>query len=216
MRIHTCMQNARIGGGTSIFPLLLPEQDQSRMSIILRYFKPPLPLYECESLLTHTHSSPPLSRFTLNFFELEIFSDDAARPKIKSHENLSNENFANEKKANYGMCALLYAHTKDSPTARHPSLQVSATSLQVEKSLNSRVVVYTDCIIIYEYSRASFYPRSRREKQLRIYVSKASPLCSTESSAAMDVIRQIEKEGVKVLKNVKEIGCVLGKVLMEQ
>ena len=24
-------------------------------------------------------------------------------PKIKSHENLSNENFANEKKANYGM-----------------------------------------------------------------------------------------------------------------
>ena len=51
----------------------------------------------------NAHSSPPLSRFTRNFFELEIFSDDAARPKIKSHENLSNENFANEKKANYGM-----------------------------------------------------------------------------------------------------------------
>ena len=55
-------------------------------------------------IFINAHSSPPLSRFTRNFFELEIFSDDAARPKIKSHENLSNENFANEKKANYGKC----------------------------------------------------------------------------------------------------------------
>ena len=86
---------------TSIFPLLLSEQDQPRMSI-LRYFKPPLPLYERESLLTHTRPRP--SRASLEIlFELEIFSDDAARPKIKSHENLSNENFANEKKANYGI-----------------------------------------------------------------------------------------------------------------
>ena len=53
-------------------------------------------------IFINAHSSPPLSRFTRIFFELEIFSDDAARPKIKSHENLSNENFANEKKANYG------------------------------------------------------------------------------------------------------------------
>ena len=37
---------------TSIFPLLLPEQDQPRMPI-LRYFKPPLSLYERKSLLTH-------------------------------------------------------------------------------------------------------------------------------------------------------------------
>ena len=71
---------------------------------ILRYFKPPLPLYERESLLTHTR--PHLSRASLEiFFELEIFSDDAACPKIKSHENLSNENFANEEKANYGSSA---------------------------------------------------------------------------------------------------------------
>ena len=81
--------------GTSIFLLLLPEQDQPRMSN-LRYFKPPLPLYERESF--NAHLSPPLSCFTPNFFELEIFSDNAARPKIKSHENLSNENFANEKR----------------------------------------------------------------------------------------------------------------------
>ena len=53
-------------------------------------------------IFINAHSSPPLSRFTRNFFELEIFSDDAARPKIKSHEYLSNENFGNEKKANYG------------------------------------------------------------------------------------------------------------------
>ena len=52
-------------------------------------------------ILINAHSPPPLSRFTRNFFELEIFSDDAARPKIKSHANLSNENFANEKKAIY-------------------------------------------------------------------------------------------------------------------
>ena len=32
--------------------------------------------------------------------------DNAARPKIKSYENLSNENFANEKKANYGTLQL--------------------------------------------------------------------------------------------------------------
>ena len=50
---------------TSIFPLLLPEQDQPRMSI-LRYFKPPLPLYERESLLTHTR--PRLSRASLEIF----------------------------------------------------------------------------------------------------------------------------------------------------
>ena len=50
---------------TSIFPLLLPEQDQPRMSILL-YFKPPLPLYERESLLTHTH--PRLSRASLEIF----------------------------------------------------------------------------------------------------------------------------------------------------
>ena len=50
---------------TSIFPLLLPEQDQPRMSI-LRYFKPPLPLYERESLLTHTR--PRLSRASVEIF----------------------------------------------------------------------------------------------------------------------------------------------------
>ena len=49
-------------------------------------------------IFINAHSSPPLLCFTRNFFELEIFSDDAARPKIKSHENLSNENFANEKR----------------------------------------------------------------------------------------------------------------------
>ena len=64
-------------------------------------------------IFINAHSSPPLSRFTRNFFELEIFSDDAACPKIKSHEKLSNENFANEKKANYGilwdsMCTVVY------------------------------------------------------------------------------------------------------------
>ena len=53
-------------------------------------------------IFINAHSSPPLSHFTRNFFELEIFSDDAAHQKIKSHENISNENFANEKKANYG------------------------------------------------------------------------------------------------------------------
>ena len=33
-------------------------------------------------IFINAHSSPPLPRFTRNFFELEIFSDDAARPKI--------------------------------------------------------------------------------------------------------------------------------------
>ena len=33
-------------------------------------------------IFINAHSSPPLSRFTRNFFELDIFSDDAARPKI--------------------------------------------------------------------------------------------------------------------------------------
>ena len=56
-------------------------------------------------IFINAHSSPPLSRLTRNCFELEIFSDDAARPKIKSHENSSNLSnyFANEKKANYGI-----------------------------------------------------------------------------------------------------------------
>ena len=49
-------------------------------------------------IFINAHSSPPLSRFTRNFFELEIFSDDAARPKIKSHENLSNENLRTKKR----------------------------------------------------------------------------------------------------------------------
>ena len=71
----------------SIFPLLLPEQDQPTAAAIVR-----------AQIFINAHSSPPLSRSTRNFFELEIFSDDAARPKIKSHENLSNENFANERR----------------------------------------------------------------------------------------------------------------------
>ena len=82
---------------TSIFPLLLPEQDEAMMSI-LHYFKPPLPLYERESLLTHTR--PRLSCASLNIFGRRGGSEK------KSHESLSNENFANEKKANYGMYTL--------------------------------------------------------------------------------------------------------------
>ena len=63
MHAHTHMQNARKARRrTSIFLLLLPKQDQPRMSIVC-YFKPPLPLYERESLLTHTR--PRLSHASL-------------------------------------------------------------------------------------------------------------------------------------------------------
>ena len=55
-------------------------------------------LLQAAATIVRARNFTHLSRFTRNFFELEIFSDDAARPKIKSHENLSNENFANEKR----------------------------------------------------------------------------------------------------------------------
>ena len=88
---RACMQNARKGGGREsararstkdAHPALL----QAAAAIVRA------------RIFINAHSSPPLLCFTRNFFELEIFSDDAARPKIKSHENLSNENFANEKR----------------------------------------------------------------------------------------------------------------------
>ena len=98
MRIHTCKTrakkedeylptvSARARSTKDVHPALL----QAAAAIIRA------------QIFINAHSStspPPLSRFTWNFFKLEIFSDDAAHPKIKSHENLSNE-----KKANYGSC----------------------------------------------------------------------------------------------------------------
>ena len=98
---HTHVQNARKGGGRVSSRCYCPSKinrgcpscvtSQAAAAIVRA------------PIFINAHSSPPLSRFTRNFFELEIFSDNAARPKIKSHENLSNENFVNEKRANYGI-----------------------------------------------------------------------------------------------------------------
>ena len=55
LHLRMCMHAKHVQRRTtSIFPLLLSEQDQPRMSI-LRYFKPPLPLYErLASLALHS------------------------------------------------------------------------------------------------------------------------------------------------------------------
>ena len=54
----------------------------------------------------NAHSSPPLSRFTRNFFKLEIFSDDAARPKI-SHTKIYQTKILLTKKRQITVCCPL-------------------------------------------------------------------------------------------------------------